>query len=307
MQIILERFIYLLFLAAAIILVVFIHFFSLKHTRRKALSFANFDAIEKVTGTEIISKNMTILYLRIAILVFIFLSLSIPLVKYTGTITDSDFILAIDASSSMMAKDILPNRLEAAKETAIGFIDNLEGQSNIGVVTFSSASYIEQLPTTDLTLVKNTIKNIAKKEIGGTDISNALLTSINLLTNSNKPKSIILLTDGQINTGTIDSALRYADDITIYTIGIGTEEGGEFLEGATSKIDEDALQLIANYTHGKYYHVESKEELEKVYSEIVNLKKGEIELNLTNICLIIAILLIILDWILINTRYRTLP
>ncbi len=307
MQIVIERFIYLLLLAGAILLIMFIHFFSLKHIRRRALSFANFDAIEKVLGTEIISKNLTLLYLRIAILLFVFLSLSGPSLIYPGLIADSDFVLTIDASASMMADDMLPNRLEVAKETAIDFVDSLQGQSSIGVVTFSGASYIERLPTDDLALVKSTIRGISKKQIGGTDISNAILTSINLLRNSDKGKVVVLITDGQINTGYINEALRYAGDTTIYTIGMGTAEGGEFVEDSISKIDDNTLQLIANYTHGKYYQATSKEELKKAYSEIAHLKQGERKLDLTSICLIIAVLLIILDWILINTKYRTLP
>jgi len=307
MQIIIERFLYLLVLAAVLVFIMFIHLFSLKHIRRKALSFANFDAIEKVTGTEIISKNLTLLYLRMAIILFIFLALSGPVLIYPGLVTDSDFILTIDASASMMANDMPPNRLEVAKETAIDFVDSLQGQSSVGVVTFSGVSYIERLPTDDMSLVKNTIRGITKKEIGGTDISNAILTSINLLRNSDKGKTIILITDGQINTGYINEALRYAEDITIYTIGMGTAAGGEFVKDSISKIDDKTLQQIANYTNGKYYAATSKEDLKRAYTEIAHLKQGERRLDLTYACLIIAVLLIIIDWILINTRYKTLP
>jgi Ca-activated chloride channel family protein len=308
MQLLIDNYIYLLVLAVIILIIMFIHLFSLRHTRRRAMSFANFDAIEKVMGKEIISKNMTLLYLRVAILFFIFVSLSGPSLIYPGLITDSDFVLTIDASASMMANDMQPNRLAVAKETAIDFINTLQGgQSKVGVVTFSGASYIERLPTDDMTLVKGTIAAITKKDVGGTDIGNALLTSINLLRNSDKGKTIILITDGQVNTGNVNDALQYAHDISIYAIGMGTAEGGEFAGDAISKIDDKTLQIITNYTNGRYYQASSKEELKKAYAEIGNLKQGARKLNLTAFTLIIAILLIILDWILINTRYRTLP
>jgi hypothetical protein len=105
----------------------------------------------------------------------------------------------------------------------------------------------------------------------------------------------------------VNDALQYAHDISIYAIGMGTAEGGEFAGDAISKIDDKTLQIITNYTNGRYYQASSKEELKKAYAEIGNLKQGARKLNLTAFTLIIAILLIILDWILINTRYRTLP
>ena len=131
---------YLLTLIAVIPLIIFIHFFSLKHTRRKALKFANFEAMEKVTGTQILSKNLTMLYLRLFMVILFVLALSGVQFTYYGSITDRTHVLAIDSSTSMKATDIEPNRLEAAKIAASTFIDNLPQGSKAGIISFPSSS-----------------------------------------------------------------------------------------------------------------------------------------------------------------------
>jgi Ca-activated chloride channel family protein len=309
MKIIFENIYYLLPILILIPLIVIIHFSSLKFTKRKALKFANFEAIERVSGTEIISKNLVLLYTKIAIVLLIFFSLSGPSFFYTGLVPERNFVLAIDSSYSMLSNDILPSRLEAAKEAATSFVDTINGQSKIGVVSFSGASFIELMPSNEMARVKQAISNIEKKEVGGTDISGAIITSINLMKDEKNDKkgAVILLTDGQINIGSVDEIIKYSEGTAIYSIGIGTEKGGEFMPEIVSKIDEEKLIMLANSTNGKYYKADTREKLNQAYLEIANMKKGNRILNLAMPLLILAIVLIIIDFLLSSTKYRTLP
>jgi len=307
MRFMIENWYYLLIFLVVLIAVVFVHFISLKYTKRKALRFANFNAIERVFGTQIISKNLTILYLMIGIFFFIFLALAQPSIVYTGKTASSDFVLVIDSSSSMLADDLLPNRLTVVKETSIEFIDSLKGRAQIGIVSFSGASFIEQTLTDDKSKIRTAISSISTKDIDGTDISGAIITASNLLRARGINGAIIVVTDGQTNIGAVQNFYDYTKDMTVYMIVIGTEQGGLFLEDITSKASSEAIKKILEPIGGKYYSVDSKESLRNAYREIVPIKKGEITFNFSFICLIIAAALLLAEWILVNLKYRTLP
>ncbi len=307
MRLILENWYYLLIFLVVLIGVVFVHFISLKYTRRKALRFANFSAIERVFGTQIISKNLTGLYLMAGVVFFIFLALAQPSIVYTGNVASSNFVLVIDSSSSMLANDILPNRLAVVKETAINFIDTMKGQAQMGVVSFSGVSFIEQTITNDKQKIKSAISKVTTKDIDGTDISGAIITSANLLKSHGISGAVIVLTDGQANIGAVENFYDYTQGMSIYLVVVGTNQGGMFLENITSKATSDSIKHILEPIGGKYYNVSSKEELRKAYNEILPIKKGERIFDFTSICLIIAVCLLLAEWALLNLKYRTLP
>jgi len=300
---------YLLSLLVIIPLIVFIHFFSLAYTRKKALKFANFEAIERVTGTQIMSKNYVILYIQLAIVLFFVLALSGPSLNYVGKVTDRNIILTIDSSSSMASNDVSPTRLDAAKQLAVEFVDSIKGTSGIGVVSFAGNSFIEQEITKDKEKIKKAISQINLKPVGGTDMLDAIITSTNLIKTSNKRGALVLLTDGQFNVGNLKDVLNYTSDenIPIYSISIGTEKGGYFEEGVLSKLEEDSLKNLSNYTGGKYYNAETNEQLRDAYAEIANMKKEQTSVDISVSLFVISFALILLQWLLINTKYRTLP
>lgn len=316
MRIVFSYPVFLWFLLAIPALVV-IHFLTLKYSKKEALRFSNFEAIARVTKEHIaakpffnffMNKNIVVLLLRIVALSFLIFAVAGAILLYKGRSSDFDFILAIDSSSSMLADDFFPNRLEATKVAANLFIDSLAPNTKVGVVSFGGASFVEQKLTEHKDLVEETINNIGVSKVGGTDLATAIITSSNLLIGEEKGKVIVLLTDGQSNVGvSIGDGIIYAnkENVMVHTIGVGTEEGGKF-RGADvlSKLDDTTLKRIASMTGGKYFRADNKEALVNAYNEISGSNVMKISLNLTPVFMLIALILLVLEWVFINTRYR---
>ncbi|GGE34024.1 vWA domain-containing protein [Psychroflexus planctonicus] len=205
-----------------------------------------------------------------------------------------DIVIAADISTSMLAQDFKPNRLEALKEVAAEFVDRRK-TDRIGVVIYAGESYTKTPLTSDKALVKNAIKDIDFTDAidGGTAIGMGIATSVNRLKESNaESKVIILLTDGVNNSGFIDpeiaTELAMEYDIKIYSIGIGTQgramspvrvlSNGQFeYRPVEVEIDEELLTRISNETGGKYYRATNQDKLAEIYEEIDALEKTEIE------------------------------
>jgi len=293
-------------------ILVLVHFWSLKYTKRRALKFANFEAIEKIVGRKIISKNLTLLFIRFAILMLLILSAAGTIWWYTGYGSNFNYAILIDVSNSMRANDIEPTRLEAAKEAALEFVDNLPGQAKIGVATFTGTTFIKQRLTEKMDKVKDAIKSVDVESIGGTSIGDAMVTTSNIIFEEEGGNIIILLTDGQNNVG-IDpiTAIDYLNEgsVMVYTIGIGTKEGGEFVEGMDilSKLDEPTLVQIADETGGKYFKVSNLNEMKIAFRNVVNFRKKRISKNLTIPFMLIALIGLLIEWGLMNSKYRSLP
>jgi Ca-activated chloride channel homolog len=309
---------YYLWLLLSIPLLITTHMFVLNYLNRRAVKFANFEAIKRVTGgkfdirnSRAISKNKLLLLIRVVILVFLIFAISGPVLWYTGQASDSDFVLAIDSSSSMLADDFQPHRLDAARKASSLFLNRLNSNANVGVVSFAGTSYVEQNLDNELKKTEETIKNIRAKQSGGTDIGGAITTSTNILLNSENPRMIVLLTDGQSTVGVpVKEAIEYANEnfVTINTIGIGTEEGGTFLRGdLRSKIDEETLMDVAEKTGGKYYRAKDEESLENAFNDISEVSQKKIPMDISMGLIMLALALLFIEWGMINTKYRTLP
>ncbi len=213
--------------------------------------------------------------------------------KHTN-IEGIDIILALDVSGSMRAMDLKPNRLEAAKEVAIQFIDGRQND-RIGLVIFSGEAFTQCPLTTDHNVLKSLFTPIESGMIkDGTAIGDGLATAINRIKDSEAiSRVIILLTDGVQNSGSIDpiSAANIAKEygIRVYTIGAGSKgtapmpvitNFGEQVMDVEVNIDEEILQRIASTTDGKYFRATSNKSLEKVYAEIDQLEKSKIDVNI---------------------------
>jgi len=296
-----------LFLLVIIPLIVFIHFFSLRHKGGAALKFANFEAISKISGIDVYSKNLVILILTILISVLLIFSVSGCIINRTMSASSFSFVIAIDSSTSMDANDIYPDRITAAKETALDFVDSSPMGTRFGVISFSGNALIEQGMTQEKSMVKNAINNIDLSLVSGTDLYEGIVTSTNLLS-AEEAGVIILLSDGQINVGNLDDAVDYANmnNVLIQSIGIGTLEGGNTSYGM-SKIDEDSLKAVAYNTNGNFFRATNKNELIEIFNSILDYKVRNVSVEISNYLIIISLLLFIFEYFLINTRYRVFP
>ncbi len=205
-----------------------------------------------------------------------------------------DIILCLDVSGSMFAQDLLPNRLEAAKQVAANFVDQ-RPTDRIGVVIFSGESFTLVPLTTDKTVLKSQIYNIQRGVLeDGTAIGDGLGVSVGRLKDSKtKSKVIILLTDGEDQGGRIDplaaKELAKAYNIRVYTIGVGTDgyapvpmpdgAGGVVVRQQKVNIGEKLLRMIADETGGLYFRARDNESLNGIYREIDQLEKSKIEVT----------------------------
>jgi Ca-activated chloride channel family protein len=199
-----------------------------------------------------------------------------------------DIILSIDISESMKALDFKPNRLGAAKKAAKEFIEK-RPNDRIGLVVYEGESYTACALTTDHDNLLKRLENLESGKLeGGTAIGMGIATGINRLRDSEaKSKVIILLTDGENNTGKIHpiTASGYAKEmgVRVYTVGVGTtgkvRMPGGFPFGNShidSKLDEEMLKEIAENTGGNYYRAKNVKQLQSIYQEIDKLEKSKI-------------------------------
>jgi len=207
-----------------------------------------------------------------------------------------DIVMALDLSSSMLAEDFKPNRLEAAKKTAIDFIES-RIDDRIGLVVFAGESFTQSPVTIDHDVIKNLFSELKTGLIeDGTAIGMGLATSVNRLKESKaKSKVVILLTDGVNNTGLISpqTAAEIAEsfNIRVYTIGVGTKGMAPYPvqtpfgmrhQNMEVKIDEKLLKDIASLTGGKYFRATNNKALEKIYSEIDKMEKTHVDVSIYN-------------------------
>ena len=303
----------------AIPVLILAHYFFLRYAKRRALLFANFQALKRVTGQRIVTRNYLLLTLRMVILLLVILAVSGATLWYEGRSTKSDFVIAIDTSASMTSQDVQPTRIEAAKRNALLFVDSLNGESRIGVVSFAGVALIETVPIPDKTAVKTVITAVQPLEVGGTDIPGAIITSTNLLLDNTKGRAIILITDGSNTIETfLDTSLRRAIDyakenhVTVHTIGIGSDLGPigylPTYYNVSSVYNADNLQLIANSTGGVYARAESSDDVLQAFQKIANNTDMQLlKYDLAAPMMLVALILILVEWLLINTRFRRLP
>jgi len=207
------------------------------------------------------------------------------------TVEGIDIMIALDMSSSMLARDFQPDRLGAAKSVAIEFVSG-RMFDRIGLVVFSAESFTQCPLTTDRAVLINLFNNLESGLLeDGTAIGLGLANAVSRLKDSEaKSKVVILLTDGENNRGEIapvtaaEIAKTYG--IRVYTIGVGTigtapypiqTPFGVQIRDVEVKIDERTLQEIATITDGKYFRATDNKTLIAIYKEIDRLERTKIE------------------------------
>ena len=239
-----------------------------------------------------------------------------------------DIIMALDISSSMLAEDLKPNRIEAAKKVAEDFIDS-RPNDRIGLVVFGGESFTQCPLTTDHAVLKNLFTGIQSGLLAdGTAIGEGLATAVNRIRKSTaKSKVIILLTDGVNNVGAIapETAGEIAKTfgIRVYTIGVGTKGMAPYpfktpfgiqYQNMEVQIDEKVLQQISDETDGKYFRATNTSKLKAIYESIDKLEKTKIAVtefrNHTEEFypwVLAALLFLLADVILRFTVFKSIP
>ena len=249
------------------------------------------------------------------------------------TIEGIDIMLAMDVSTSMLAEDLKPNRIEAAKQVAAEFISG-RPNDNIGLSIFAGEAFTQCPMTIDhgslLNLLHNVRTDIAARGLieDGTAIGMGLANAVSRLKESKaKSKVVILLTDGSNNRGDISpmTAAEIAKSlgIRVYTIGVGTNgtapypmqvAGGVQYVSVPVEIDSKTLSSIAAATEGDFYRATNNRELQNIYKEIDKLEKSK--LNVKKFSkryeayqpfALVAVLILLLEILLRITVFRKLP
>lgn len=277
-------------------------------------------------------------YLRHALFVFRVLAIAALIVaiarpqssnKFEDVTTEGiDIVMSLDISSSMLARDFEPDRLEAAKEVATQFITG-RPQDKIGLVIFAGESFTQCPLTTDHAVLINLFKDIHSGMIeDGTAIGLGLANAVNRLKDSEaKSKVVILLTDGVNTRGEIApvtaAELASTFGIRVYTIGIGSMGSAPYpfqtafgisMKNMPVEIDEKVLQEIAEMTGGEYFRATDNNKLKAIYEQIDKLEKSKIEVKQYStkneeylIFALLGALLLLLEVALRNSILRNIP
>ncbi len=250
------------------------------------------------------------------------------------TVEGIDIMLAMDVSTSMLAEDLKPNRIEAAKEVATEFISG-RPNDNIGLTIFAGDAFTQCPMTTDHSSLMNLLEHTSTAMAasgyleGGTAIGMGLANAVSRLKDSKaKSKVIILLTDGVNNMGDI-SPLTAAEiaksfGIRVYTIAVGTDKkyalypmsvgGGIQYMKLPVELDTRTLQDIASNTEGNYYRATNTKQLRMIYQDIDKLEKTK--MNVQHFSkryeayqpfAIAAVLILFLEILLRITWFRRIP
>ena len=276
------------------------------------------------------------LILRIVVFVLLIIILARPQTRNSWnnkSVEGIDIMLAMDISGSMLAEDLRPNRIEAAKEVAAEFIAG-RPNDNIGLTIFAGEAFTQCPMTTDhaslLNLLQGVRTDMATRGLieDGTAIGMGLANAVSRLKDSKaKSKVVILLTDGSNNRGDISpmTAAEIAKSlgIRVYTIGVGTNKvapypmivaGGVQYVNIPVEIDSKTLSEIAAATDGDFYRATNNRELQNIYKEIDKLEKSKLSVKTYSKkydayqpFAMVAILLLLLEILLRITVFRKLP
>ncbi len=275
------------------------------------------------------------LLLRLAVFTLLVLVLARPQTQNSWkneTMEGIDIMLAMDVSTSMLAEDLKPNRIEAAKKVAADFIIG-RPNDNIGLTIFAGEAFTQCPMTTDhaslLNLLHNVRTDIAQRLIeDGTAIGMGLANAVSRLKDSKaKSKVVILLTDGSNNRGDLSpmtaAEIAKSFGIRVYTIGVGTNKvapypmpvaGGVQYINIPVEIDTKMLSDIAAATEGDFYRATNNKELQQIYKEIDKLEKSKLNVKKYSKryeayqpYAIVAVILLLLEILLRITVFRKLP
>ena len=276
--------------------VIIVYFWKIKRNRRTQIRISSTEAFKNYRPS--LKQRMVNLpfILRLLAMSLLVVALARPQSSSRASNVKTEgisVVIALDISSSMLAEDFKPNRIEAAKKVALDFID---GRPNdlIGLVIFSGQSFTQCPLTSDHAVLKNLLKDIKSGMVkDGTAIGEGLATSVSSIKDApTKSKVVVLITDGVNNSGSIapltagEIALTFG--VRVYSIGVGTRGMAPYpvqtlfgvqYQNMEVQIDEDLLTAVADATDGRYYRAVNNRRLEAIFAEIDKLEKSKIEIT----------------------------
>jgi Ca-activated chloride channel family protein len=301
-----------------------------KRNAHPVMRLTSTQGLEHIRPTFRLRFRPVLIVLRVLAMTSLIVALARPQSSNVTETVDSDgidIILSVDVSGSMLAEDLRPNRIDAAKKVAMDFIDQ-RPNDRIGLVIFSGESFTQCPITIDHEVLKEQLGEIKSGIlVDGTAIGDGLATAVDRIRNSNgKSKVIILLTDGVNNVGKIgpELALEVAKTyhVRVYTIGIGTRGMAPYpvqtpyglqKQMQEVQIDEALLQKIAGETGGKYYRATNNATLSSIYKEIDKLEKTHVEVSsykhyaeLFFPFALLAIMVLVIEMVLRYTLFRSI-
>lgn len=320
------------YLFLLLLLIPYIVWYILKHKKNNAtLQMSDTNIYSDIKKSYKIYLLHAPFILRIIVLSLVILILARPQTTnnwQNSEVEGIDIMLAIDVSTSMLAEDLKPNRLEAAKDVAAEFISG-RPNDNIGITLFAGESFTQCPLTVDHTVLLNLFQSINSGIVeDGTAVGMGIANAVSRLKDSKaKSKVIILLTDGTNNKGDI-SPLTAADiaksfGIRVYTIGVGTNGMAPYplrVAGTIQyintpvEIDEKTLTQIAITTNGNYFRATNNSKLKEVYKEIDKLEKTKLNVKQYSKrheeyqwFALIALLFLLLEFYLRNSILKKIP
>jgi Ca-activated chloride channel family protein len=269
----------------------------LRHKKQEAsVNFSDLKGMVKLPKTWKAYLRHLLFALKMAALALLIVALARPQsssTNSTSNIEGIDIVMAMDVSGSMLARDLKPDRLTAAKNVASDFVKDRPGD-RMGLVIFSGETFTQVPLTTDHGVMLNMLAEMKNGLIDdGTAIGDGLATAISRLKDSEAiSKVVILLTDGMNNAGSVDpyTAAEMAKlfGVRVYTIGVGSygtapypvqTPFGTQMQQMKVEIDEKLLTTIANSTGGKYFRATNNQKLDEIYAEIDKLERSKIEVT----------------------------
>ena len=276
--------------------VIIVYFWKIKRNRRTQIRISSTEAFKNYRPS--LKQRMVNLpfVLRVLAMSLLVVALARPQSSSRASNVKTEgisVVIALDISSSMLAEDFKPNRIEAAKKVALDFID---GRPNdlIGLVIFSGQSFTQCPLTSDHAVLKNLLKDIKSGMVkDGTAIGEGLATSVSSIKDApTKSKVVVLITDGVNNSGSIapltagEIALTFG--VRVYSVGVGTRGMAPYpvqtlfgvqYQNMEVQIDENLLTDVAEATDGRYYRAVNNKRLEAIFAEIDKLEKSKIEIT----------------------------
>jgi Ca-activated chloride channel family protein len=261
-------------------LLILAYIFASRRKNRRGMRFTNTSMLDVVVPKQSQWRRHLAVALSLLSLITLTAAFARPKTVVDVPRERATVVLVIDASLSMQATDVRPTRLDAAKEAAIEFVNQLPEKYNVSVVSMAGTAAVLVPPTTAHNTVENAIRSIQLQD--STAIGEGIASALSALRQAPKdpndpdavaPGAIVLLTDGKNTVGRAPlqaAGEARAAEVPIYTIAYGTENGYVELEGKREPVpvDHEAMKDIAELTEGRYFAAATAEELKTVYENI---------------------------------------